>query len=79
MRQNALFEDVSDSQSDSSSLGSRCVSQTVAFIFTAFALHIEPLWCTFVKTKKEKPVSWPVGYFGLVRICFFTIKTDIRI
>lgn len=63
VRQNALFEDVSDSQSDSSSLGSRCVSQTVAFIFTAFALHIEPLWCTFVKTKKGKTSLMACGLF----------------
>lgn len=35
MRQNAVFEDLSDSQSDSPSLRSRRgVSQTVAFIFT---------------------------------------------
>lgn len=63
MRQNVVFEDLSDSQSDSPPCYSRRgVSQTVAFIFThsqAFALHIEPLWCTVVKTEKEKPVSWP--------------------
>ena len=31
------------------------------------------------KRKNKKPISWPMGYFGLVRIYFFTIKTDIRI
>lgn len=67
--------------SNSPPLGSRCgILQTTAFIFTAFALLVEPSWCTFVETKKkENPVSWTVGYFGLVRIRFFTFKYDITI
>ena len=70
--------------SNSPPLGSRCgILQTTAFIFTAFALLVEPSWCTFVETKKtrkkENPISWTVGYFGLVRIHFFTFKNGITI
>ena len=65
-------------------LSSRCgILQTTALILTTSTFYAEPLWCTIVETKKkrkkEKPISWPGGYFGPVRICFFTFKTDIII